>query len=39
MTFWDELTAPFEPNEIEWRVGSVTKDKKKGSKDEGSDSK
>ena len=30
MTFWDELTAPFEPNEIEWRVGSVTKDKKKG---------
>ena len=26
----DNLQAPFEPNEIEWRVGSTTQDKTKG---------
>lgn len=27
---WDELKAPFDPAKVSWRVGSTTKDKKRG---------
>jgi len=29
-TIFDKLAAPFEPKDVEWRVGSTTKDKSKG---------
>ena len=29
-TVWDRLRSPFPPDDIQWRVGSTTKDKKRG---------
>lgn len=31
MTFWEELSAPFEPSEIDWRIGA-TNEKKEGNR-------
>ena len=30
MSMWDDLSKPFEPDKVHWRVGSTTKDKSKG---------